>query len=788
MDHLPLFSNPDGPPADASEGAGSGAPLIAKVLIEGQGELLLDYAVPVELADQILPGIRVRVPLQNRLVLGVVTDFLGGSADAAPELPLEQVGPGGLKAVQGISGTAPLLSPPLLKLADWAAGYYLAPRSSIIRAMLPDAVRKREDPGLQRQTVELAKHLPPEELEGLKRRAPRQAQLLNTLMGNEDGRMTVAALQKLHGDGVRAAVQALAAKGLLRLKLQPHQRDPLERESFTQSRPLPLNVDQQAALDAILAALKPAEDAGKVPAPPKPVLLQGVTGSGKTEVYLQAIASVLEQQRSAIVLVPEISLTPQTIERFQSRFARLRERIAVLHSHLSAGERYDEWDKLRNQPFSVAIGARSAIFAPVRRLGLIIVDEEHEPSYKQDKQPRYHARDLAVVRAAMEGAGVVLGSATPSLESWHNARQGRYLHLHLPVRADDRQMPVVFVDDMRKRRPSSADPAMQFLSPRLRQAIDHRLGQGEQVILFLNRRGYATSMICPACGHVEHCSRCSIAMTWHREENRLLCHLCGAAKVPPKKCSECQDPGVHFAGYGTQKIEALLRQIFKGARIARVDADSMRRKGQLRDVLRDFRARKIDILLGTQMIAKGLDFPGVTLVGVLNADLSLHLPDFRAAERTFQLLAQVAGRAGRGDLRGEVVIQTYSPHSPAIQFARHHDFEGFASQEIEFRKAFGYPPFSRFILVMTRSTKAAHAEFTLQNLHHQLARDLPAGITLSDPMPAPIAKVEDLHRFQMVVRGMPPRMLIDYLRGVLEKFQAPKEVILTIDIDPIAVV
>jgi primosomal protein N' (replication factor Y) len=285
-----------------------------------------------------------------------------------------------------------------------------------------------------------------------------------------------------------------------------------------------LNADQQKALEEILAALQPASRTDKDRLAPAPILLQGVTGSGKTEVYLQAIAHVLERRQSAIVLVPEISLTPQTIDRFQSRFSVMRDQIAVLHSHLSAGERFDEWDKLRRQPFSVAIGARSAIFAPVRRLGLIIVDEEHEPSYKQDKQPRYNARDLAVVRASIEGAGVVLGSATPSLESWHNARLGRYRHLHLPVRADNRQLPVVFVDDMRKRRPSAADPAMQFLSPRLRQGIDRRLELGEQVILFLNRRGYATSLICPACGHVEHCSHCSICAIAIRVPEQCAIH------------------------------------------------------------------------------------------------------------------------------------------------------------------------------------------------------------------------------------------------------------------------
>ena len=778
MDTLPLFPAADHDPAGAPGAA-------VRVWIEGQGGLHLDYAVPAELADQVRTGTRVRVPLQNRIVLAVVMELLPGTP--SPDLRL----------IEGVSGDGPLLPEPLLRLADWAADYYLVPRAAMIRAMLPEAVRKREDPSLRRQTAELV--TPPESsgaLEALQRRAPKQAAVVESLRGRQPPVMTVGELQRQHGDGARAAVQALAAKGWVRLGRRAEPRDPLRQEQYEPSQPLALNEDQQRALDGIRAALghgigpqgQAAAGPGAAGKSPQPVLLQGVTGSGKTEVYLQAIAEVLEQQRSAIVLVPEISLTPQTIERFQSRFAHLRDQIAVLHSHLSQGERYDEWDKLRRQPFSVAIGARSAVFAPVNRLGLIIVDEEHEPSYKQDKQPRYHGRDLAIVRGAIEGAGVVLGSATPSLESWHNARSGRYLHLHLPIRVDDRQLPVVFVEDMRKRRPSSADPAMQFLSPRLRQGIDHRLKEGEQVILFLNRRGYSTSLVCPACGHVEHCSHCSIPMTWHRDDNRLLCHLCGAAKVPPKRCRECDDPGIHFSGYGTQKIEALLKQLFRGARIARVDADSMRRKGQLREVLQQFRARKIDILLGTQMIAKGLDFPGVTLVGVLNADLSLHMPDFRAAERTFQLLAQVAGRSGRGELRGEVVIQTYSPHSPAIQFARHHDYDGFAGQELEFRRAFGYPPFSRFALIMARSLKEAHAEFTLTNLVHHLRRDLPAGLDLTEPMPAPIAKAEDLHRFQIVAKGAPPRRLLGHLGSVLKDFKPPQDVILTVDVDPASVV
>ncbi len=418
-------------------------------------------------------------------------------------------------------------------------------------------------------------------------------------------------------------------------------------------------------------------------------LLHGVTGSGKTEIYLQAIAHALEQGKGAIVLVPEISLTPQTVERFKARFSsgKLQTLVAVLHSHLSAGERHDEWHKIRQGRARIVIGARSAIFAPVEPLGLIIVDEEHEHTYKQEEAPRYHARDVAIMRGQMENAVVVLGSATPSLESYYNCKKGKFSLLELPERVDDQKMPLVRVVDMRQSVRDGKGPPI--FSPQLKEAITQRLERKEQTILFLNRRGYSTSLQCPKCGYVAECPNCSITLTYHRPEQKLSCHICGHNERVPTVCpnEKCKNPAIRFAGTGTQNVEDILGKLFPHARIKRMDADVMKRKDDYRRVLGEFRHGKIDILIGTQMIAKGLHFPNVTLVGIIYADMALHQPDFRAGERTFQLLTQVAGRAGRGDIEGEVFVQAFTPFHPAIQYARRHDFLGFYEQELEFRRA-----------------------------------------------------------------------------------------------------
>ncbi|HTY88555.1 MAG TPA: primosomal protein N' [Candidatus Acidoferrum sp.] len=523
--------------------------------------------------------------------------------------------------------------------------------------------------------------------------------------------------------------------------------------------------------------------------PSSTFLLHGVTGSGKTEVYLQAIAHALVRGQGAIVLVPEISLTPQTVERFKARFStgKLQTLVAVLHSHLSAGERHDEWHKIRQGRARIVIGARSAIFAPVEPLGLIIVDEEHEHTYKQEESPRYHARDVAIMRGQMENAVVVLGSATPSLESYHNCRTGKYTLLELPERVDDQKMPRVRVVDLRQAAYKEKGPPI--FSPQLREAIAQRLEKGEQTILFLNRRGYATALQCPKCGFVAECPNCSLALTYHRPEQKLRCHICGFADAVPAVCpnQKCKNPAIRYAGLGTQKVEDTLAKLFPQARIRRMDADTMKRKDDYRKTLGDFRAGKTDILVGTQMIAKGLHFPNVTLVGIIYADLALHQPDFRAGERTFQLLTQVAGRAGRGDIEGEVFVQAFSPFHPAIQYARRHDFIGFYEQEMEFRGQLKYPPVSRVALLTLKGRNEDKVKFSAEHLKRELEKVQGEfkDLIFSGPAPAPLLRAESYYRYQIMLRTRAMRKLSQALAKVIGTLTLPEDVALAVDIDPV---
>ncbi len=516
-------------------------------------------------------------------------------------------------------------------------------------------------------------------------------------------------------------------------------------------------------------------------------LLNGVTGSGKTEVYLQAIARALELGKGAIVLVPEISLTPQTVERFKARFSSGPQQtlVAVLHSHLSAGERHDEWHKIRQGRARIVIGARSAIFAPAEPLGLVIVDEEHEHSYKQEEAPRYHARDVAVVRGQREGAVVVLGSATPSLESFYNVERGKYAVLDLPLRADDKRMPVVRVQDMRTE--CRKDKGVPIFSTRLKEAIRDRLENGEQTILFLNRRGFATSMQCPECGFVAECPNCSLSLTYHRREQALRCHICGHGARAPGECPECRSRAIRFHGLGTEKVEDVLGKLFPDAAIRRMDSDTLKRKEDYRRILGDFRRGKIDILVGTQMIAKGLHFPRVTLVGIVYADTGLHLADFRAGERTFQLLTQVAGRAGRGDVEGEVIVQSFTPFHPAIQFARRHDFAGFYDAEMEFRGQLKYPPYTRAAMLTLRGRNEEKVAFSAEHLK-KAVEPLAGGIAdlvIAGPAPAPLLRAEAFYRYQIMLRTGQMSALSRGLAEVTAGLALPEEVTLTVDIDPV---
>lgn len=737
-----------------------------KVLIDGAtSDLTFSYLAPETV--EVSPGQRVRVPLRNRSAIGTVTEVEWVETEGLRYQ---------LKPILGTVSDDAFLTPGLMKLAEWIATFYLAPIETVIRTMLPKPSRGEEEKRKKEKAVELLATVDETLLAGFGARQARQKEALSLLsMRGTTG------LAELTGDlGIpRTALKALEERGLVRVVDRIVTRDPLESVDYVESAPLVLNEEQATALAQIQASAERLARGEKT----RPILLHGVTGSGKTEVYLQSIQHAIEAGKGAIVLVPEIALTPQTADRFKQRFAKIKDRVAILHSNLSEGERHDEWRKVLDQKARIVIGARSAIFSPIENLGLIVVDEEHENSYKQDTVPRYQARDIAVVRGHLEGCPVVLGSATPSLETWNNVREGKYELATMRLRIDDRKLPLIRIIDMRNEgRKSQSGPTI--LSTKLRVAMEDRLAKGQQTILFLNRRGFARNILCPECGYVANCRHCSTTLTVHRKEDRLICHICGFSQLPPRQCPECSGRSIVNAGYGTERVEEILRQVFTEAKICRVDTDSMRKKNELRDTLNAFRAKKIDILLGTQMIAKGLDFPNVTLVGVLNADVGLHIPDIRAGERTFQLLTQVAGRAGRGELEGEVVVQTYTPHHPSIQFARHHDFEGFAEYELGMRRNFLHPPFAHLALITARSVHQERAEFSLKTLHARLKRRLPEGVTLTEPLPSPLVKSHDQWRFQIVLKSPGARLLARHIRETMKDLTFPEDVVVTVDIDP----
>ncbi|HEY1121796.1 MAG TPA: primosomal protein N', partial [Haloferula sp.] len=708
----------------------------------------------------------VRIPLRNKLSQGTVLDLVEQRDDLGFAL----------RPLHSLSDPEPLITPNLLKAGRWIAGYYGCSIESVIRALLPEAVRTEDNSAKIRKTVLLENEPSPDILAKLQKRAPKQAAILSLLTHAPEKKIALADL----GDGASASVKSLAKQELVKLIEEEVRRDPEADgiEEILPDSPLPLNDEQEAALKIILESL----NAPTSSTPPSPILLHGVTGSGKTEVYLQATRATLDLGKTVLVLVPEISLTPQTVRRFRARFAGIQEQVAVLHSNLSQGERFDEWHRIRKGIARIVIGARSAVFAPLPDLGLILVDEEHENSYKQDQIPRYHGRDVAVLRASLENCTIVLGSATPSLESFQNTLEGKYKLVRLAKRADGQSLPLIRVLDMRLEKQKQKG-GMAILSDRLRNALEQRLLKNEQSILFLNRRGFARSLQCPSCGHVCMCPHCSVPLTYHREDERLMCHICGHQAVVPRKCPECRDPAIALQGYGTQKVEEVLAKVLPQAKIARIDADAMRKKHALRDLLNAFQARKIDVLIGTQMIAKGLHFPNVTLVGILNADIGLHVPDFRAGERVFQLLTQVAGRAGRGDLEGEVIVQTFTPHSPSVQFARHHDFDGFAEQELEFRRQFVFPPFAHCAVLTSRSTHERRAEFTLQTLHRRLTEDPPPGLMIGEPMPSPLVKTHGQFRFQLMLRSTKARPMTRHVQQVLQKTTLPEDVTVVFDMD-----
>ena len=735
----------------------------ARILIDRSEGREFDYAIPEEFLDRVSVGARVIVIMRNRRTLGTVLELMDASSVT------------GIRPILGLVGEEASLSPVMMRLARWMADYYCAPFASVMRAFLPPMLRVEKVTVRKIRMAHLARIPSEVELVVLEKKAPKQRALLLVLLKNPNTAMAVPELLRASSAAGPTLKSLMKADWII---VTEERAAPFSREEEVIPSPIPkLNPDQEDVVSKLHTACDWVKSGGDVPVP---FLLLGVTGSGKTEVYLRTLDRVLEAGKSGLVLVPEIALTPQTVERFRGRFENAG--VAVLHSHLSDAERREEWMRLQRGEARIAIGARSAVFAPLVGLGLIIVDEEHENTYKQEETPRYHARDVAVMRAKIEGCPVILGSATPSVESYRNARLGKYRLLELPRRADGQIMPLIRVVDLRLQgKRSKSDGG---LSAPLQMGIEKRLQLGQQTILFLNRRGFSTSMLCQQCGYVCRCPNCSLSLTLHRAEDRLACHLCGHQAKPPSRCPECRDPGIQHSGIGTQRVEETVRKFFPAARIARMDADTMSKKGSYREVLGKFRSRKIDILIGTQMIAKGLDFPNVTLVGIINADIGLHAPDFRAGERTFQLLTQVAGRAGRGETEGEVIVQTFSPVSPSVQYARHHDFSGFFDQEISFRENFGHPPFMRMLLIQIRGVSQEETLFASESVAKAFQKAAPSTVQVSEAAPAPLERAHGQYRFHVALKSVSGALLGKLAREVTASLKLPEDIVMTLDVDP----
>ncbi len=732
---------------------------------------LLHYRVPEALRANVGVGSLVRVPLLNRYHLGIV-----GEIGAPRDFPLDK-----LKTLSQAVYPFPALPPDLLELARWLAAYYAAPLDTVIETMLPAAVRNGLNLKHDKFLV-LTQKLAADELARLEKRAPQQARLYHFLGLQSGPQKKSLVLSRL--EFTAAVVTALVKRGVVGEEARRVERvayaDDFAHGELVAAQPHALNAEQSVAVAAVEGGLAGQKFCTQ--------LLHGVTGSGKTEVYLRAIGRALATGGGVVFLVPEVALTPQTVARLRSRLTAIAPGHAtvVWHSHLGEGERLDGWLALATGEARVVVGARSAVFAPVQNLRLIIVDEEHEPAYKQDETPRYHGRDVAVMRAKLCGAVCLLGSATPSLESYANVQAGKYRLLTLLRRVDEKKLPSIDVVDMRIEIMRSR--GMTVLSRRLVEEMQARFERREQTILFLNRRGYSSSMLCRKCGHVEECTHCSIALTYHRVDEMLRCHLCGDQRPAPARCPQCGAPDIRWRGLGTQRVEEAVRRVLPRARIERMDTDTMTKKNRFREILGDFRLGKIDLLVGTQMIGKGLDFPNVTLVGLIDADLSMHVPDFRANERTFQLLVQGAGRAGRGDRAGEVVVQTFTPQAEAIQFSRHADYEGFAAAELKLRKDFNYPPYRHLIHHLFRGPNPEKLKFFSEQWARLVEKTFAGRVELRGPAPSPIEKIKDEYRYQLWYFTGNVTKLVPELVKLRAGFAWPDDMVQVLDIDPVNLV
>ncbi len=724
--------------------------LIATVAVAAPIDKTLSYAIPAELIGRARVGVRLKVPLGRRQAVGYLLAICEGD-DA------------GLKPVAEVLDEAPLFFAEMVPFFTRAAEYYCHPIGEVIRCALPAGLSGRgEGVSILREKVFSATTLSGEPS------GTRQQQILALV--REQGHVPLSVLRERF-DAPHAPLKRLVELAFLTEAEVERVRDPFLATPVSADTPVEPTAEQQEVLSRIETALAAGEFS--------PLLLHGVTGSGKTEVYLRAIASSLKKGRRALVLVPEIALTPQLVGRFRARFVDGAASIAVLHSGLSDGERYDAWRAIARGDVHIVIGARSAVFAPLPKLGVIVIDEEHEASYKQGEGFRYHARDLALLRGQMEAATVLLGSATPAVTSFHRALGGQTAYLELTGRVQDRPLPEVEMVDM------TATPYGEYLSETLAEALRQNLERGEQSLLLLNRRGFAPYILCSDCGTSFRCPNCEITLTYHQQQRHLRCHYCDYTDTPPELCPQCRGGNILPEGVGTERLEIELAELLPGARMARMDRDTTSRKGAHQQLIDQMTRHEIDILVGTQMIAKGHDFPGVTLVGVVNADATLNFPDFRSAERTFSLLTQVAGRAGRGLLPGRVFIQTYSPEHYALVCAASHDYRQFFDQEVIFREELGYPPFGFLVnLVLSGNDGkkvAAAAEALAEGLEQAGAE-----VDVLGPAPCPLARLRGKTRVQILLKAparMPLRRLLVRLPQL--KKQIPAGVGLAVDVDPV---
>ncbi len=731
----------------------------ATVVLDVSIDRPLDYGLPEEFVESAKPGMRVVVPVRGKPTKGTILSIQ--SSCAFPKVqPLTKV------LIE-----REVLTEDLFTLANWMVDYYCTPLTKCLSTMLPSSVKK-EMKEKEQLFIKSALSMPKltEFCAEMRVKFPKQGEVLDVVLMHPKGILLTELLEK--GGITRAPVESLIKKGILIKDTTLLDRSLIEEFEYFPTLPKKLNPEQQKTLDAIVHSLN-GDGATH--------LIHGITGSGKTEIYLQAIEHTLSLKKSVILLVPEIALTTQTIERLKSRF---QERLAILHSRLSHGERFDAWHAMRKGDISIIVGARSAIFSPLPNLGLVIVDEEHESSYKQcEDMPTYHARDIAVLRAKLTKGVCILGSATPSLESYYNTSIGKYKLHTLHVRAGLGRRPSVQIVNMALEK--EKNKGFTLVSDPLLSKIEKRLKTGEQSILFLNRRGYFTCQVCTSCSKTIKCNHCDVSLTYHKGENILSCHICGFYLRPPiDKCPTCNScETLKYRGPGTEQLERTLHAIFPQIRTLRMDGDTTKHKGSHDRLFKEFKAGKADLLIGTQMIAKGLHFPNVTLVGVIGADATLNIPDFRSNEFVFQLITQVSGRSGRDLLEGEVVIQTHLPDHPIIQLASEENYLDFFRQELEERKAFAYPPFTRLIKITFTGKNLAPLEKTAQTFHSLLSRSLPREHSLLLPLtPCGYAKIKDRHRFQCLLKTKNIRAAAHILTRI--PYKKPTSISILYDVDP----